>query len=298
VIALEPGKDGVGNPGTVVVTSALSVTPATAWQALTEPEIVGQWFGKLSPPLSQGGSTRLDFEDGDFFNIFDIELQLTGRVHYKWSFLGTSPPDSITWQILPEDIGCVVAVIDADPERSPEWMSMLKEGWMDFVQRLTDHLKTGQNTRYDWRRDFDGSIQVAASLEDAWSSLLAGDRIRRWAPFLDGGLGKDAVCCPGDGAEPAILRVANTAWEPPETLTFDIIDEGRSQPTSVTLRLNRRRDGTMLSVSHVGWEQLQADPAYGGQQRKRFAALWIDALHRAEAVMAGKNALDTNVVSV
>jgi uncharacterized protein YndB with AHSA1/START domain len=294
---LEPGTDGVGSPCTVVVSAALSVSPATVWQALTEPEVVRQWFGKLSPALTQGGSTRLDFEDGDFFDIFDIELQPTGRVHYKWSFLGTSPPDSITWRILPEDIGCVVAVIDADPERSREWMGMLKEGWMDFVQRLTDHLRTGQNTRYDWRRDFDGSIELPGTLEEAWRNLLADERIKHWASFLSAGLSPNSECRPGDGAEPVTACVANVAWEAPKALTFDIIHDKWAQATSVAIRLNARRNGTMLSVNHVGWESLQADPTYGGRQRRRFADLWIDALWRAKNLMTESQRLETDAVS-
>jgi uncharacterized protein YndB with AHSA1/START domain len=284
------GIDGVGDQGTVVVSAALSIPSADAWRALTDPEVVQRWFGKLSGPLTEGGSSRLDFEDGDFFDIFDVDLQPVERIHYRWSFLGTSSPDSITWRIFPEDIGCVVAVIDFDSERNQKWIAMLKAGWLDFVQRLVDHTRTGQTTRYDWRRDFDGTVDLPGTSQEMWARLFDNSGISAWAPFLSDGVSENAECRPNDGLEPAVARVTRVTWEPPKALHFDITHPQWAIPTSVDISLSQLPRGVMLSVSHTGWELLQCNPAYSRQQRKRFADLWVSALSQARKAFAVRSA--------
>src|SRR5688500_2003004 len=82
------------------------------WQSWTDAAVVAQWFGDLSGDLKSGGSARLDFGDGDFFDLDSIALSPPNVIEYDWKFLGIGPTDSITWQIEPNEGGCRVTVED------------------------------------------------------------------------------------------------------------------------------------------------------------------------------------------
>jgi uncharacterized protein YndB with AHSA1/START domain len=60
--------------GVVNVAVKVSAPSASVWQSLTDSNVVAQWFGDLSTDLKSGRGARLDFGDGDFFELEAIAL--------------------------------------------------------------------------------------------------------------------------------------------------------------------------------------------------------------------------------
>ena len=143
-------------PSTVVMTFATSASAGEVWRALTEPTLVACWFGTLTTALRLGEKVHLDFGDGDFFTLEVTRTEPPYLLEYTWRFLGIGPLEAITWRIASKDSGCLVTVIDNEPDRSPEVALLLKEGWLDFTQRLEQFLTTGsvhrELRRFEWRR--------------------------------------------------------------------------------------------------------------------------------------------------
>jgi len=130
--------------GAVNVTVQVSASIEKVWRSLTEADVVAQWFGELSSDLVSGGSARLDFDDGDFFDLDSIVVSPPDVIQYDWRFLGIGPCDSITWRIKPNEAGCLVTVNDMQPGRSAEAAMMLREsfGLLDAARRIEDAVET------------------------------------------------------------------------------------------------------------------------------------------------------------
>jgi len=215
-----------------VVPVLLNVSVAKVWQALTEPHQVSQWFGTLTGALRPATSLRLDFGDGDFFDLEVTQLDPQCLVQYVWRFLGVGPLDSITWRIVPQDRGCLVTVIDSEPDRSYEAALELKQGWLDFTRRLEGFMRTGVSTRYDWRREFDGSIEIPGNLEDAWSTLFVPHMLTRWLPLAGAPLKTGTYFTVPDDAEPSVLEITDVIWCPPTHVLFQVTHPAWLKPTT------------------------------------------------------------------
>src|SRR4029450_7618180 len=144
-----------------------------ACQPPTERDVVGCWFGNLSESLKPNGTHRLDFGDGDFFAINGVTFDPPRALGYRWRFLGTSPTDTISWSIEPEGSACRVSVTDAEPSRTAAGCKEMIQGWTDFLQRLQAYCLTGKNTRYPWRSEFGGSIELPVDPGRAFERLLS-----------------------------------------------------------------------------------------------------------------------------
>lgn len=277
-------------PGTVIVTVALSATATEIWQALTEPALVERWFGTLTSPLHAGESARLGFGDGDFFELETNRLDAPGLVEYAWRFLGTGPRDTITWRIVPQDIGCVTIVTDKEPDRSHEAALHLREGWLDFARRLAEFVATGKSSRYDWRREFEGSIELPVTQVQAWKQLFAPDLQGQWLPLGTSVLESGASFTLDDSVAPSVFQLTDVTLEPSSRLLFQLSHPGWLSQLSCTMELLSRRDHAILTISQTGWEDISRDGDYQLQQRKRFCAFWIEVLHRARHLVEQGNA--------
>ncbi|MBC7911742.1 MAG: SRPBCC domain-containing protein [Pyrinomonadaceae bacterium] len=263
--------------GTVVVSVEVEATLEAVWRSLVEPAVVSRWFGELSAPLSQDGNARLSFGDGDFFELKAISLDPPQLLRYDWRFQGTGPLDTINWHLQPDAKGCLVTVSDSEAGRTHEAAMMLREGWLDFTKRLVEFHATGESTRYDWRRELDVGIEIERPVEAVWHALFAPEAQPLWLPFNTSlQSGTEAVV--SDEAEPRALRLLDVEWQPCEQVVFKLSSEDWDQPTACKIELKDHLTGTLLNLSHNGWEEISHDQAAQLQQRKRFCALWIDAL--------------------
>jgi uncharacterized protein YndB with AHSA1/START domain len=270
----------------VMVTREVSASAAEVWDALTDPRILSQWLGALTAPLVEGQSTRLDFGDGDFFDLQDIVLDRPYRLQYTWRFLGIGPQDTITWNIDPGKDHCQVTVTDDEPARTEEASLQLRKGWLDFSKRLKDYLAKGRSTRYSWRRDFEGSIELEGNREHIWDLLFQNEVQYQWLPLDRGVLDVGAHFVVNDSAEPSMLRAAEVVWNPRASVSFKLTHPDWLHPTRCTLELSPRGHNTILNVSHNNWKTISSDKAYQKQQRQRFSQLWIATLQRARNLIA------------
>jgi uncharacterized protein YndB with AHSA1/START domain len=256
----------------------VAAPPATVYAALTEPAQIAQWFGDLIGKLHPGGSARLDFGDGDFFAIDQIVLAPPEAVAYRWRFLGIMPLNAIRWTIRSAPSGSRVTVTDADPLRSDEDAEMLRQGWKDFTSRLGGFLSSGESTRYDWRRTFDGGTELPCSPAEAIALVTSPRLSARWLP-IEGGLAQGAELVPRDGLQPAVLEVAEV--DPTANgVRFFVTSPQWRGPTECSFEAQARGDGAMLTVAHGGWEGIDRSAEIQRFQRRRFAGIWIAALRK------------------
>lgn len=271
--------------GTVELSVELPIPPDEAWLALTDPAWLARWFGDLDGRLAPGERARFTFGDGDFFDVVTLEAQPPRRLVYQWRFLGTGLTDRVTWRIHEAEGGSRVTVTDEQPRRTENGVREMVEGWSDFTERLEGFAATGRVTRYDWRREFEGSVRIGVPPERAWDLLFTSDAAARWLPFA---LQPGTVQL-GDEEEPTQLRVSAPSLSPPHQARFQLSAEGWLRATRVRIELAARDGGTALCVAHLGWEEISRDPGEAMRQRRRFARVWVRALERARNLAGGED---------
>jgi hypothetical protein len=69
--------------GRVRVSIETSASAETAFAALVQPDKLASWFGAPTTPLREGGATRIEFGDGDFFSVDGAGSLLT-LSHVGW----------------------------------------------------------------------------------------------------------------------------------------------------------------------------------------------------------------------
>ena len=269
--------------GVVKVTVQVSAPFDRVWQSLTDADVVAQWFGDLNADLTSGGAARLNFGDGDFFDLESIALSPPNVIEYDWKFLGIGPTDSISWHIEPNQGGCRVTVQDTQPGRTREAALVLQEGWLDFTSRLVAFHATGKNARYDWRHDLDVGLSIKGTAEQVWVSLFAPDSQTKWLPFkssIEWGTCAAVV----DGATPETICFDQVSWQPAQRAEFQVRSDKWNKPTTCRIELTARNDDTLVYVSHNGWEYISDDRSEQLKQRKRFCELWIESLKQASTI--------------
>jgi uncharacterized protein YndB with AHSA1/START domain len=267
-------------PGTVQVSVFIPAPLDSVWNAITRRDVVLRWFGDLSADLKPGGAARLDFGDGDFFEIADAALDPPHMLRYHWRFLGTGPSNAIEWHNVAEDGGVRVTVTDREPNRTAATVDELTQGWTDFLRRLQVYGASGQNTRYTWRREFDGSIELAASPPTA-ARLFTADGQGLWLPWT-GNITPEAIVTMIDHAEPNRFKIGKVDRPTSLALHFAFGCDQWPSPTNCELRIQPRPQGSLLVVSHSGWEGISVSDTERGAQRQRFGELWTAALRRAQ----------------
>ena len=277
----ETVAEAANSPGTVAVGREVNASVLEVWRALTRPSLVGKWFGTLTTPLRLGEATRLDFGDGDFFDLITTRLDPPYHLQYTWRFLGIGPLNIIAWHIVPSESGCVFTVNDSDPGRSSEAASQLRKGWLDFTKRLAQYLQKGKPTRYDWRHDFEGSIEVAGERSAVWKVLFESGLQPQWLPINGSVLEAKAGFFVPDNDEPSVFRIEDVESRPPYGVQFRLAHHDWRRPTTCRLELSSAAGKALLAVSHTGWRAISSDKEVQKQQSKRFSAFWISSLQRA-----------------
>jgi uncharacterized protein YndB with AHSA1/START domain len=279
---LQKPEAGTGlSPGTVQVSVFIPAPQDSMWAAVTQRDEVRKWFGDLSNDLKPGGALRLDFGDADFFEITDVALDPPHALQYRWRFLGTGPSNAIEWIIAPERGGVRITVTDREPNRSPETVEELTEGWTDFLRRLQVYGATGQNTRYTWRRQFDGSIELPVEPEVAVQQLFADRGRDNWLPWI-GKIAPGATVSMIDDRQPKLFQIRKVERPAPLALDFEFGSAQWQAFTKCEIQVQPRPPGSLLVVSQSGWEEISDNDAERGAQRQRFGELWIAALRRAQ----------------
>jgi uncharacterized protein YndB with AHSA1/START domain len=254
-----------------------------AWRAIADPPQVGRWFGTLRPGFVCGAPARLDFGDGDFFELSVRRVEQPRLLEYSWRFLGTAPENLITWRIEPlGECACEISVADVEPERTRDEALALATGWADFFGRLSRFLQTGAPARYDWREDVDATIELPTHAKGA-RTLLAQDVHARWLPVGEDGL------VPGSAfavEEDDPLEVHRLERVDPDTIRMTLGRAGWEEATSCVIGLAPRSRDTLLEVHHTGFRSVPLDDEGQKRLRTHVTRTWITALERARAAVA------------
>jgi uncharacterized protein YndB with AHSA1/START domain len=263
-------------PGTVSVTVYVPSSGRALWAALTSPQISARWFGRLSAPLMPGTTARLDFEDGDFFDL-SVQRAIPWRtLEWRWRFLGVGPLDTVRWRIEEiESESARLTVSDTHPHRTEPEAAELGTGWNDFLGRLDLYLRTGARARYAWRAELDGGIELPMDAAHAFDP----DALARWLPLRGQPLEAGAPFHVNDGTE--VLTVRSVEWAGPAQVRFVV---GHKEGTGVShCRLSLRPWGaaSLLEFSHTGWSELATTDEARRQLRTALARSWVTTLTRA-----------------
>ena len=267
------GPHGVALPdGTVRVSVDVRRPVHAVWAALTDSDELRQWFGAVDPPMRAGCRTRVDFGDGDFFDVSVIGMTAP-VVELEWSFLGVGTPHRVLWTADKQSAGTRVTVVDRDPGRGPAAAAGMVDGWSDFLLRLRGYVETGEPTRYDWRGDLDGEIDLSAPLDP-----LAPGVLLRWLPVAtDGDRPSWFFIVDADG--PRRFPVSDWSLDPVGTLTFAVaLDPGGDALTRCTVESTLTFSGRRLSFRHTGWRETELPLHRVRGLRSRFAHTWRAAL--------------------
>lgn len=265
---------------TVQVSVRVPRPAADLFAALHEPDRLAAWFGELNGAWTTGGA-HIEFGDGDFFLLTPAEVVDGVSITFDWSFLGVGPYQTVRWAVREMADGAELTVTDHDPDRSPAEAAELAEGWSDFLRRLDRYLNTGRPSRYAWREDIDGSV----NLEDPLIDPLRGEALLRWLPIAtDGFRPRWFFIVDADGPR----RFPVEGWEQPGAweLRFDVVIPGSATPedsarTSCTVRVETDGGTPRLRFSHTGWHGLGLPDGKARTLRHRFAKTWAASLELA-----------------
>jgi len=272
--------------GTVRLRSPLPVDVSTAWQAITAPHQVSQWFATQTAPLKEGESSYLDFEDGDFFTLQVLRIAPPRLIQFAWRFLGIGPLEIVTWQLDKGETGSTLQVTDEAPERSPETVAELEEGWLDFLQRLQRYLLTGQKTRYAWRKEFDASIELPLGQEKAWETLFTSRPVTDWLPIDTPTLTSGTTLKLTDGYSSSAFELSEIVWNFPTSVQFKLGHGEWLNPTPCLMQLgSRKKHQTTLSIHHKGWDTISPNQEQQILQRQRFSLFWISTLKQVQVMI-------------
>jgi uncharacterized protein YndB with AHSA1/START domain len=269
--------------GTVRAALRLTATPANAWSALTEPARLDQWLGSLDGKLVPGASLRLDFGDGDFFDI-EVEDVTEPTLAWSWRFMGCAPRDMIEFRVLERAGGSEVVVTDREPHRTREEALGLGEGWRDFLRRLALNLLTGERTRYDWRSEVDVWTELDLSARDARRLLIGapGD----WLPLSSGAM--SLLTAPAvvldDGEQPRSYAIEEVAGDGPAAVRFQLQPEGIGGRLATRIEIGSRGERSTLSISQTGFRALNTGDLTRRRTRERFATAWLSAARCARSL--------------
>jgi uncharacterized protein YndB with AHSA1/START domain len=87
----------------IVLEIETPAAPARAWAALTEPDLVAEWFTDASPLGEIGAPYRLDFGDGSVVDGVVTLIEPGHRFAHTWAWADADPRHEtmVTWSIEP-----------------------------------------------------------------------------------------------------------------------------------------------------------------------------------------------------
>jgi uncharacterized protein YndB with AHSA1/START domain len=80
-----------------------AATPEAAWEALTDPDRIAEWFTDATALGNVGDAYRLDFGDGTVVEGTVTERDDGRRFGYTWAWAGDEPPAEtfVIWAVEP-----------------------------------------------------------------------------------------------------------------------------------------------------------------------------------------------------
>jgi uncharacterized protein YndB with AHSA1/START domain len=114
--------------GTVVErTEQFGVTPDALWDAITDPELLEEWFGPVDIELTPGGAIT---DAGAALGVVET-VEAPNRIGFVWIAPGTDAPSSVELVIEADDVGSILRVREARIE--PRWD--VRPAWLASTPR-------------------------------------------------------------------------------------------------------------------------------------------------------------------
>jgi uncharacterized protein YndB with AHSA1/START domain len=110
------------------------VAPEALWDAITDPELLAEWFGPVEIDLEPGGAISHSEPDreGATRTIGVVEtVEAPRRIGFVWVAPGSESPSSVELVIEPDDDGSVLRVREALVR--PSWEA--RPSWFPSVPR-------------------------------------------------------------------------------------------------------------------------------------------------------------------
>ena len=128
----------------IVVEQLFSVGPEAVWQAVTEPNLMRQWYFEQIQDFQPevGFETQFDVETGGrvFRHLWRVTEVLPGEgITYTWQYEGYSGLGSTEWKLSKTDEGTKLILVctgtDTFPQDVPEFRRESGQaGWEFFIQ--------------------------------------------------------------------------------------------------------------------------------------------------------------------
>jgi uncharacterized protein YndB with AHSA1/START domain len=87
-------------PQPIVLSIETPADPETAWEALTDPDRVAEWFTDVSPIGIAGDPYRIDFGDSAVVGVI-VDVQPLLRLAYTWRWEGAEADEQtlVAWTV-------------------------------------------------------------------------------------------------------------------------------------------------------------------------------------------------------
>lgn len=284
---------------TVIIPASIS----DVWEALTAPEHVGKWLAPTTSAWAQAGSAAaLDFQDGEFFWCHTDAVEPpavnshSARLSYRWRWVGIGPATRVTWQLTALGGSTSVTATEISSNGPADWRSWNGMGWPGILDQLSDHVRTGRDVRWTWRR-MGPYVQTELPLSafEAWAALTAVPALQFWLGRVSGSLstGDSVQFVLGDASGNATLKVMNHV-EPGQkfpsympSIDYQLERGGWPGPLSGHLWIEPTAlGGSLLQVFHTGWEMF-GSMELAPHDRTLLTRFWMGAFGRLGQMMAG-----------
>lgn len=274
-----------------------------SWSALTDPDAVALWLGRVEDTWAvEGAESALDFDDGEFFYCKTVTAQAPGAdgsatLEYLWRWCGVGPATSVEWSLQAAGEHLTVLVVTERSTNPPsDWRSWNGMGWPGILDQFADHLRTGRDTRWTWRR-MGPYLQTVlpSSTFESWAALTSVPALQFWMGRTAGDLaeGNTVDFALGDASGSARLRVirhtepgqAFPSYQP--SLQFALQREGWPGELRGHLWIEPEAFGhSILQVFHEGWEMF-GDRPQAPSDRRLLVTFWSGAFRRLGFLLAG-----------
>lgn len=266
------------------------------WTALADPRRVGLWLAETGASWAREGErSMLDFRDGEFFWCHTDEVQPpdadghAARLSYRWRWVGVGPATRVTWQLTAMGAATTVTVTEISSNGPSDWRSWNGTGWPGILDQLSDHVQTGRDVRWTWRR-MGPYVQTELPLPafEAWAALTTVPALQYWTGRASGSLNVD---------DPMAFVIGDASGSCVLTVT-EHVEAGQRFPSylpSLNFRLDRggwpdhlsghlwieptHLGGSLLQVFHYGWEMFGSTET-APHDRTLLTQFWASAFDR------------------
>jgi rhodanese-related sulfurtransferase len=257
------------------VTRAVRAPANEVWAALSEPDMVRKWWGELSSPFRLGYLSQLTLGDGDVLLVEIIKLEPPRCLELGLRLFGIAPKQTIRWEIITKEDGCLVTVGDSALEPDGDRWDAERNEWLFYSERLQKCLEQAalppvpQASEFILSTDLPGNTAaVRAHLAKYLGKILNSTHDPFVEPY------RAALSLP-DGAERDAIEIAVGPADPTAcSVSLELDHASWLFPTSARLQLRQREQGTRLSIRHRGWAAIAFDDETRARQRARFAQFW------------------------